>query len=78
MRRKPLFLDYISINKIDPQKIKISKLKIGIVKGCKISNCDLEIDQLYYEEKQLKCLVPNNTLKKIFTKNKFDIAGLQL
>jgi len=37
---KPLlFLDYISINKIDLKKLK-SILK-GIVKGCKISNCDL-------------------------------------
>jgi phosphoribosylformylglycinamidine cyclo-ligase len=37
---KPLlFLDYISINKIDLKKLK-SILK-GIVKGCKISGCDL-------------------------------------
>jgi phosphoribosylformylglycinamidine cyclo-ligase len=37
---KPLlFLDYISINKIDLKKLK-SILK-GIVKGCKISNCEL-------------------------------------
>ena len=37
---KPLlFLDYISINKIDLKKLK-SILK-GIVKGCKISDCEL-------------------------------------
>ena len=37
--RPLLFLDYISINKIDLKKLK-SILK-GIVKGCKISNCEL-------------------------------------
>ena len=37
--RPMLFLDYISINKIDLKKLK-SIIK-GIVKGCKISNCDL-------------------------------------
>jgi phosphoribosylaminoimidazole synthetase len=37
--RPMLFLDYISINKIDLKKLK-SILK-GIVKGCKISGCDL-------------------------------------
>ena len=37
---KPLlFLDYISINKIDLKKLK-SIIK-GIIKGCKISNCEL-------------------------------------
>ena len=37
---KPLFfLDYISINKIDLDKLK-SIIK-GIVKGCKISGCEL-------------------------------------
>jgi phosphoribosylaminoimidazole synthetase len=37
---KPLiFLDYISINKIDLKKLK-SIIK-GIVKGCKISGCEL-------------------------------------
>ena len=37
---KPLFfLDYISINKIELSKLK-SIIK-GIVKGCKISDCDL-------------------------------------
>ena len=37
--RPLLFLDYISINKIDLNKLK-SILK-GIVEGCKISNCEL-------------------------------------
>ena len=37
--RPLLFLDYISINKIDLKKLK-SIIK-GIVKGCKISNCEL-------------------------------------
>ena len=37
---KPLlFLDYISINKIDLKKLK-SIIK-GIIKGCKISDCEL-------------------------------------
>jgi len=37
---KPLlFLDYISINKIDLTKLK--SIMKGIVKGCKISNCNL-------------------------------------
>ena len=34
-----IFLDYISINKID--LIKMKSLIKGIIKGCKISNCDL-------------------------------------
>ena len=37
---KPLFfLDYISINKIDLKKLK--SIMKGILKGCKISNCEL-------------------------------------
>ena len=36
---KPLFLDYISINKIDLPKLK--SIVKGIVKGCEISNCSL-------------------------------------
>ena len=58
---KPLlFLDYISINKIDLKKLK-SILK-GIVKGCKISNCEL---------------VGGETAEMpgTYEKNKFDIAG---
>ena len=58
---KPLlFLDYISINKIDMPKLK-SILK-GILKGCKISNCEL---------------VGGETAEMpgTYDKGKFDIAG---
>ncbi len=58
---KPLFfLDYISINKINLKKLK-SILK-GIIKGCKISNCDL---------------VGGETAEMpgTYDKGKFDIAG---
>ena len=58
---KPLlFLDYISINKIDLKKLK-SILK-GIVKGCKISDCEL---------------VGGETaeMPDTYEKGKFDIAG---
>ena len=58
---KPLlFLDYISINKIELNKLK-SILK-GIIKGCKISNCEL---------------VGGETAEMpgTYEKGKFDIAG---
>ena len=58
---KPLiFLDYISINKIDINKLK-SIIK-GIIKGCKISDCEL---------------VGGETAEMpgTYTKGKFDIAG---
>ena len=58
---KPLlFLDYISINKID--LIKLKSIIKGIVKGCKISNCEL---------------VGGETAEMpgTYQKNKFDIAG---
>jgi phosphoribosylformylglycinamidine cyclo-ligase len=58
---QPLFfLDYISINKIDLSKLK-SIIK-GIVKGCKISNCNL---------------VGGETAEMpgTYEKGKFDIAG---
>jgi phosphoribosylformylglycinamidine cyclo-ligase len=58
---KPLFfLDYISINKIDLKKLK-SIIK-GIVKGCKISNCEL---------------VGGETAEMpgTYERGKFDIAG---
>ena len=58
---KPLlFLDYISINKIDLNKLK-SIIK-GIVKGCKISGCEL---------------VGGETAEMpgTYEKGKFDIAG---
>lgn len=58
--RPLLFLDYISINKIDLKKLK-SILK-GIVKGCRISNCEL---------------VGGETAEMpgTYEKGKFDIAG---
>ena len=61
---KPLlFLDYISINKIDLKKLK-SIIK-GIVKGCKISDCEL---------------VGGETAEMpgTYEKNKFDIAGFSV
>ncbi len=58
--RPLLFLDYISINKIDLKKLK-SIIK-GIVKGCRISNCEL---------------VGGETAEMpgTYEKGKFDIAG---
>jgi len=58
--RPLLFLDYISINKINLKKLK-SILK-GIIKGCKISNCEL---------------VGGETAEMpgTYEKGKFDIAG---
>ena len=55
-----LFLDYISINKIDLRKLKL--ILKGIVKGCKISNCEL---------------VGGETAEMpgTYEKGKFDIAG---
>ena len=58
---KPLiFLDYISINKVELKKLK--QIIKGIVKGCKISNCEL---------------VGGETAEMpgTYEKNKFDIAG---
>ena len=58
---KPLlFLDYISINKIDLKKLKL--IIKGIVRGCKISNCEL---------------VGGETAEMpgTYEKGKFDIAG---
>ena len=61
---KPLlFLDYISINKID--LIKLKSIIKGIVKGCKISNCEL---------------VGGETAEMpgTYQKGKFDIAGFSV
>ena len=61
---KPIFfLDYISINKIDLKKLK-SIIK-GIIKGCKISGCDL---------------VGGETAEMpgTYEKGKFDIAGFAI
>ena len=58
--RPLLFLDYISINKIDLKKLKL--IIKGIIKGCKISNCEL---------------VGGETAEMpgTYEKGKFDIAG---
>ena len=55
-----LFLDYISINKINTKKLKA--IIKGIIKGCKISGCEL---------------VGGETAEMpgTYEKNKFDIAG---
>ena len=61
---KPLiFLDYISVNKIELKKLK-SIIK-GIVKGCKISNCEL---------------VGGETAEMpgTYSRGKFDIAGFSV
>ncbi len=58
--RPLIFLDYISINKINLKKLK-SIIK-GVIKGCKLSNCDL---------------VGGETAEMpgTYEKDKFDIAG---
>ena len=61
---KPLiFLDYISINKIKLKKLK--QIIKGIIKGCKISNCEL---------------VGGETAEMpgTYSKGKFDIAGFSV
>ena len=55
-----LFLDYISINKIDLKKLK-SILK-GIIKGCEIAKCELVGGE-------------TAEMPGTYEKNKFDIAG---
>ena len=61
---KPIiFLDYISINKIDLKKLK--SIMKGIIKGCKISDCEL---------------VGGETAEMpgTYEKGKFDIAGFAI
>ena len=61
---KPLiFLDYISINKVDLTKLKL--ILKGIIKGCKLSNCEL---------------VGGETAEMpgTYSKGKFDIAGFSV
>ena len=58
--RPLLFLDYISINKIDLPKLK-SIIK-GVVKGCKISECSLVGGE-------------TAEMPGTYERNKFDIAG---
>ena len=58
---KPLlFLDYISINKIDLHKLKL--IMKGIIKGCQISNCELVGGE-------------TAEMPGTYEKGKFDIAG---
>ncbi len=61
---KPIvFLDYISINKVD--LIKLKQIIKGILKGCRISGCEL---------------VGGETaeMPDTYEKNKFDIAGFSI
>ena len=55
-----LFLDYISINKIDIKKLK--SIIQGIIKGCKIAKCDLVGGE-------------TAEMPGTYSKGKFDIAG---
>tara|TARA_B100000524_G_scaffold343475_1_gene239640 strand:- start:7 stop:1032 length:1026 start_codon:yes stop_codon:yes gene_type:complete len=58
---KPLiFLDYISINKVEPKKLK--EILKGIVKGCNISQCELVGGE-------------TAEMPGTYEKGKFDIAG---
>ena len=58
---KPLiFLDYISINKVEPKKLK--EILKGIVKGCDISQCELVGGE-------------TAEMPGTYEKGKFDIAG---
>ena len=61
---KPLFfLDYIAVGKLDLKKTK--KILIGIVKGCKISECKL---------------IGGETAEMpgVYSKDKFDLAGFSV
>ena len=61
---KPLiFLDYISINKIDLRKL--NQIIKGINKGCKISNCELVGGE-------------TAEMPGTYSKGKFDIAGFSV
>ncbi len=61
---KPLiFLDYISINKINLKKLK--SILIGINKGCNIANCSLVGGE-------------TAEMPGTYSKNKFDIAGFSV
>ena len=61
---KPLiFLDYISINKVDLKKLK--QIIKGIVKGCKISGCKLVGGE-------------TAEMPGTYSKGKFDIAGFSI
>ncbi len=61
---KPLiFLDYISINKIELKKLK--QIIIGISKGCKLSSCELVGGE-------------TAEMPGTYSKGKFDIAGFSV
>ena len=61
---KPLFfLDYISINKLELNKVK--KIIKGIIAGCKISNCELSGGE-------------TAEMPGTYDKGKFDIAGFSV
>ena len=61
---KPLiFLDYISINKVD--LIKLKQIIKGIIKGCGISNCELVGGE-------------TAEMPGTYSKGKFDIAGFSV
>ena len=54
-----IFLDYISINKVEP---KLKEILKGIVKGCDISQCELVGGE-------------TAEMPGTYEKGKFDIAG---
>ena len=61
---KPLFfLDYIAIDKINLSKLK--KILVGILKGCKLANCNL---------------IGGETAEMpgVYSKDKFDLAGFSV
>ena len=61
---KPIiFLDYISINKVDLYKLK--KIIKGILKGCRIAGCELVGGE-------------TAEMPDTYEKNKFDIAGFSI
>ena len=61
---KPLlFLDYISVEKIDPKKLK--SIISGIIKGCKLADCELVGGE-------------TAEMPGTYSKGKFDIAGFSL
>ena len=61
---KPLlFLDYISVEKIDTKKLK--NIISGIIKGCKLADCELVGGE-------------TAEMPGTYSKGKFDIAGFSL
>ena len=60
---KPLFLDYIAVDKLKLNKVK--KILKGIFKGCKISNCELIGGE-------------TAEMPGIYRKGKFDLAGFSV